>query len=361
MIPFRRPAFIVDGNDRLLCPIPLKINTMRGCQGRCAYCSMQGQHSRWASRAKGQITDVAPSPIKYIEKIFYRSHGMERALIDARYPVQIGHASDPCQPLERRFRILEQTLNILKDFDYPTIITTKWPTLMTEDPYLRQLSELPAAVQCSLSSESQTAISWLEPEAPSMRRRFAALSTLSDSGVHVILRLWPYIPDLAGNLYEMLGRAKDAGVQTVQCNFLKVFNAGGSAMRDYLADTNLPYEQRHNFKILAVNRQREEIEQLSTTCRELGLRLITCDDWTREKQWQDCCGVGGLPGFKAAPWAYYVRGSVITEHVDYETYMKGIDCPWSEEFEMEWNRGRLAKAVPELRFNEEDKTYTRLW
>ena len=47
-----------------------------------------------------------------------------------RSPVQIGHASDPCQPEERRFRILEKTLGILRDFSYPTIITTKWPTLL---------------------------------------------------------------------------------------------------------------------------------------------------------------------------------------------------------------------------------------
>ena len=37
-----------------------------------------------------------------------------------------------------------------------------------------------------------------------------ALSMLHDAGVHVILRLWPYIPDLAGNLESLLMAAKDA-------------------------------------------------------------------------------------------------------------------------------------------------------
>lgn len=360
MKPYDRPCFIVDGVDRLLCPIPLKINVYRGCEGHCQYCSMQGQHARWVSRAQGQITDIAPSPIKYIERMFYRSSGMERVLINARYPVQIGHASDPCQPAERRFRILESMLGILKDFEYPTIITTKWPTLLTEDPYLRQLSELPSVVQCSLSSEDQAMLTRLEPEAPTMRRRFAAMAALSDSGVHVILRLWPYIPDLAGNLYEMLSCAKDAGVKAVQCNFLKVPNAG-SGMRDYLKETCLPYEQRHNFQILEPEQQRIEIEQLSRTCHEIGLRLLTCDDWTRDRQWQDCCGVGGLPGFKAATWAYYTNGHRITEHTSVDEYLHGIDCPWETEFCMEWSKGTLSKAVPELIYHEEDETYSRLW
>ncbi|MFA7164655.1 MAG: radical SAM protein, partial [Desulfoplanes sp.] len=269
MIPYRRPAFIVDGDDRFLCPIPLKINPYRGCQGHCLYCSMNQQMARWQSRAKGSLSDVVPSPIRYIEHIFYKSRGMERQLIDHRYPVQIGHASDPLQPSERTHKITLKTLGILKDFEYPTIITTKWPTLLTEDPYLAAIDGLPLVVQCSISSEDQAMLGILEPDAPSWKRRLAAMETLSGSGVSVILRLWPYLPDLCGNLEYLLSSAYDAGVRTVQANFLKLFNAGRDALRfrsalgyDYAKESCLGYEQRHNFKIPGLDRQREEVLQL---------------------------------------------------------------------------------------------------
>lgn len=327
---------------------------------------MNQQHARWQSRAKGDITDTAPSPIKQIEHIFYKSRSMERQLIDRRYPVQIGHASDPLQPLETQHRITLKTLGILSDFEYPTIITTKWPNLLTEDPYLAAIDGLPLVVQCSISSEDQAVLGILEPEAPSWKRRMAALETLSGSGVHVILRLWPYIPDLCGNLEYLLASAYDAGVRTVQANFLKMFNAGRDTARfryalgyDYAKESCLGYEQRHNFKIPALTRQREEITRLETMCREIGLDVLTCDDLTGSRNWRSCCGIDGIPGFKPAPWAYYTRGHMITDHTDYATYMAGIDCPWDKEFQMEWDRGRLAKAVPGIGFHAEDMTYSR--
>ena len=366
MIPYDRPCFVVDGADRLLCPVPLKINPYRGCRGGCLYCSMNQQHARWANRAKGEISDVAPSSIRYIEHIFYKSRCMERQLIDKRYPVQIGHASDPLQPLERQHKITLKTLGILKDFEYPTIITTKWPGVLTEDPYLKAIDDLPLVVQCSISSEDQAMLRVLEPEAPSWKRRIAALETLSCSGVHVILRLWPYIPDLSGNLDVLLASAYDAGVRTVQANFLKMFNAGRDTTRfrdalgyDYSKESCLGYEQRHNFKIANLATQEHEVKQLEELCHDIGLECLTCDDLTGTRNWRPCCGLDGLPGFKPAPWAYYVNGYRITEHTDYETYMKGIDCPWSLEFEMEWNRGRLASAVPGIGFHESDMTYSR--
>jgi DNA repair photolyase len=304
--------------------------------------------------------------------MFYRAQksndGLEYDLIRQRSPVQIGHASDPLQPAEKRYGVTLEVLRILRMYHYPTIITTKFPGMLTEDRYLKAIDGLPLAVQCSISSEDQAMLNILEPEAPSWKRRLAALTALSDSGAHVILRLWPFIPDLCGNLETLLAEAKDAGVRTVQCNFLKLFNAGRDVERfrdalgyDFLKESSLTWEQRSNFKIASLQDQHREISALEDMCHGLGLRVVSCDDLTGSRCWGDCCGVGDLPGFKPSPWAYYVNGYRISEHTDFETYMKGHSCPWLPEFEKEWNAGKLAKAVPELIFHEEDKTYTRSW
>jgi hypothetical protein len=196
----------------------------------------------------------------------------------------------------------------------------------------------------------------------------AALETLTNAGATCILRLWPYIPDLAGNLEALLGAAYDAGVRTVQANFLKLFNSGRDKDRfrkalgyDYAKESCLNYEQRHNFKIAAPAVQEHEIRQLEAICSEIGLEVLTCDDWTGSRAWRSCCGVDGIPGFKPAPWAYYTNGWKITEHTSFEEYMSGLDCPWHDEFKMEWRKGRLASAVPSIVFHSDDLTYSRSW
>jgi DNA repair photolyase len=327
---------------------------------------MWAQRARWKSRSQ-DFSAVVPSPIKYIEKMFYKSNGMERALINMRSPAQIGHASDPCQPAERGHKITLKTFRILADLEYPAIITTKFPGLLTEEPYIGLIDRFPLVVQCSISSEDPAMLGLLEPNAPTWKRRLAALETLAGAGATCILRLWPYIPDLCGNIEVLLAAAYDAGVRIVQANFLKLFNAGRDKDRfrkalgyDYVAESCLNYEQRSNFKIPSPAVQLSEIRQLEEICADIGLEVLTCDDWTGTRAWRSCCGIDGVNGFKAAPWAYYVNGYRIQDHCSLEEYMKGLDCPWYEEFKSEWESGKLARALPDVIFHPDDLSYSRL-
>jgi DNA repair photolyase len=366
--PYARPIFICDGSDRLLCPIPLKINTYRGCGGSCLYCAAAGNMSRWESRAQGTFTDIAPSSTRYIEKMFYRHNGrMEGALISQRYPVQIGHMSDPLQPREKVHEVTLKVLRVLQDREYPCIITSKFPDLLTEPEYLRAIEGLPLAIQCSISSADPAMLRILEPNAPPWQERIEALRTLHEAGVHVILRLWPYIPDLCGDLMPLLQAAKSAGVRTIQANFLKLYNSGNNRGLFHQAlgydlpeRSRMTWEYRGNYQIARLEDQRREIVKLEELCHGLGIRVLTCDDLTGNRAWRDCCGVGDLPGFKVAPWAYQVRGHVITSHTDFETYMQGLRCPWHAEFEAEWNKGTFADAIHNLQFHEDDKSYSKI-
>jgi DNA repair photolyase len=323
--------------------------------------------ARWKSRAQGAFTDIAPSFIRYIEKMFYRHNDrMEGALISQRYPVQIGHMSDPLQPCEKAHKVTLKVLRILQEREYPCILTTKFPGQLTEPEYIKAIDGEPLAVQCSISNADEAVLRILEPNAPPWRDRISALKMLHDAGVHVILRLWPYIPDLCGDLRPMLEAAKDAGVRVVQANFLKLYNSGNvrglfhRALGYDLAErSRLRWEYYSgNYQIASLEDQKREIARLENMCLSLGIQVLTCDDLTGSRAWRDCCGVGDLPGFKVAPWAYQVRGYVITSHTDFETYMQGLH--WHAEFEAEWNKGTLADAVWNLEFHDEDKTHSRI-
>ena len=292
---------------------------------------------------------------------------MEQQLIEQRSPVQIGPASDPLQAIEREKKVTFRVLRILQDREYPCVVTTKFPGQLCRPEYLRAIEGLPLAVQCSVSTADPAILERLEPGAPPLTERLEALAQLHEAGVHVMLRLWPYVPDLAGDVAGLLRASKDAGVRTVLANPLKIYHNGGreginrALGRDYMASSPLRYVNGGLFSIPSFEDQKREMASLAELCRSLGLEMLSCDDWPGTRGWRDCCGCGSLPGFKPSPWAYYVNGHRITEHTDFETYMAGHDCPWHAEFEKEWNSGKLAKAVPELIFHDKDKTYTRRW
>ena len=291
---------------------------------------------------------------------------METELIKRRMPVQIGVNSDPLQPIEKSHRVTLRTLNLLQDRGHPAIITTKFPGRLVEPEYMRALDGLPLVIQCSVSTED---VSRLEPGAPPLEERLGALKTLHEAGAHVMLRLAPYAPDLVGDVESLLVRARGAGVQVVQVGPLKIYHANGSRQRlnealgyDYLQTTQLAYENCGVFEAITLAEQRDHVEQLERVAAELGMEVLTCDDTTVSRAWRCCCGTDGLKDFEAiAEWAYFVNGHRIDDHTTFETYMQGHDCPWHTEFEQEWNSGKLERALPELVFNQDDKTYTRMW
>ncbi len=294
---------------------------------------------------------------------------METELIKRRMPVQIGVNSDPLQPIEKSHMVTLRTLKLLQDRDHPAIITTKYPGQLTEPEYLRAIDALPLVVQCSVSTEDPVLLSRLEPEAPPLEERLGALKTLYEAGAHVMLRLAPYAPDLVGDVDSLLARAHEAGVQVVQVGPLKIYHANGSRQRlnealgyNYLQTTQLTYENCGVFSAITLAEQRDHVEHLERAAAEHGMEVLTCDDVTGNRAWRCCCGTDGLKDFEAiAEWAYFVNGHRINDHCSFEEYMQGHDCPWHTEFEQEWNSGKLERALPELVFNQDDKTYTRMW
>ena len=354
----QRPLFIADHSERLLCPLPLKLESYSGCSGGCAYCSRNGLRDR--------PYGVTVNNVQYIEKYFFRSgKGMVRALIDQRSPIQIGPTSDPLQRAERSHGNTLKILKILQDRQYPTVLTTKFPHRLCGAEYARSMDGLPLVVQVSISAAEPDMLANLEPGAPSLPRRLEAMAQLHEAGVNVQLRLWPYIPDLVGNVADLLQEAKDVGVQTVLANPLKIYHNGGreginrALGRDYIGTTSLDYVNGGVFSIMSLGEQQQEMGALNDLCRSLGMDMLSCDDWPGSRDWRDCCGVGGLPGFHPSPWAYYVNGHRIKDHCSFEEYMRGLDCPWHEEFKQEWQAGKLSRALPDVVFHPEDLSYSR--
>ena len=73
----QRPLFICDHAERLICPLPLKIDCYRGCSTHCAYCSLNGLRT-----GINGSDNVQPNSIRFIEKFFYRAQNRDGASPD---------------------------------------------------------------------------------------------------------------------------------------------------------------------------------------------------------------------------------------------------------------------------------------
>lgn len=163
------------------------------------------------------------------------------------------------------------------------------------------------------------------------------MDQLHEAGVHVQLRLWPFAPIWPGTWPTSSGRRRMQGVETVLANPLKIYHLGGreginnALGRDYLATTSLRYINAGLFSVASFEDQTREMEALADLCRSMGMDMLSCDDWPGSRGWRDCCGVGGLPGFRPSPWAYYVRGHMITDHTDFPhgRYLPGREITYS--------------------------------
>lgn len=366
MTPHARPLYIVDGIDRIECPLPLKLNTWRGCATNCRYCTMH----KWVKGYSNRPENHPPTPnsTKYLEKkINSRRDSYEKRILDARIPLQVGLTSDPLQPAEKTAGATLAHLKILKDIDYPTIIITKHPDLLTLPEYHKIISEMPVIVQVSMSGLDGR----LEPGAPSPQDRLGAVQSLIEAGLICQVRLWPYIPEFT-DLGASLDAIQATGCDDVLVSLLEIVNRRhwerefNEAMGyNYLASLKLgaKYRFRSNcsFNQFHPNDWNAELAAIRAEILGRGMRCPTTD--YMDGCWSCCCGTERYPGFEnVAAYSFNINGQRFgPSPITFDEYMEGHDCPWHVEYEEKyWNAGRFEGMLSGLVFDPEDKTYARV-
>jgi DNA repair photolyase len=95
--------------------------------------------------------------------------------------------------MDRKYRITQELLKILKHYRYPYIIATR-SDLIAEDDYISLMDPSLAAIQVSIISGNEKMNRLLEPGAPSARRRLRALEKLRSVGFWTTVRINPLFP-----------------------------------------------------------------------------------------------------------------------------------------------------------------------
>ncbi len=233
-------------------------------------------------------------------------------IIKQRFPIRLGTNSDCFQPIERRLRTTEKTLQMLNEWDYPYIINTK-SDIVADEPYRSLLINAPGGcvVQFTIISLNEELTQKLETNAPSISRRIEAANKLASDGIYTQVRVSPIIPELtndAEEMKELFRDLKDVGVKDLIIEFLRYTSRINIWVKDAfhgeidldeiyggvgcdLRPDGRPKADRDGYVRIPMHVKFKLYKAYNGIANKLGLNLYVCsEEYPEINECVNCCG-----------------------------------------------------------------------
>jgi DNA repair photolyase len=244
-----RARSIIATNDSPDIPFEQSINPYRGCEHGCAYCYARPSHA---------YLELSPG-LDFESRLFTKTNAAELLRAELARPgyvvkpIAFGTNTDCYQPIERRYRIMREVLEVLAACEHPFSIVTK-SALVERD--LDLLAPLAAKhlvkVFLSINTLDRGLVRRLEPRAASPQRRLDTLRTLAREGVPCGVMVAPIIPALTDkSIEEVLEAAAATGASAAGYILLRLPYEVKSIFKDWLC-AHYPERAAH---VLSVVRQ----------------------------------------------------------------------------------------------------------
>jgi DNA repair photolyase len=172
---------------------PYVINPYTGCQHNCIYCYAKfmkrftGHQEPW-----GEFVDVKINAPELLQ---------QEILKKKRDRVWVSGVCDPYQPLEAKYRITRQCLEILAEHDWPVTVQTRSPLVTRDIDILKIGREF--EIGFSVTTADDNIRKLFEPNAPTIQSRISALDELHRAGIRTFAMIAPMLPGAEG-LAELL-------------------------------------------------------------------------------------------------------------------------------------------------------------
>ena len=209
------------------------VNAYRGCEHGCVYCFARPTHA---------YHDLSPG-LDFETRLFAKPNAAEllrATLAKCNYrprPIAMGTNTDPYQPIERRYRITREVLEVCLDARHPVTITTKSDRVCDDIDLLAEMARMRlVAVAISVTSLDPVLSAKLEPRAASPSKRLVALEKLAEAGVPTHCSVAPVIPAITDEfMEEIVQRAAAKGVGSVGWIPLRLPHEVAPLFREWLS------------------------------------------------------------------------------------------------------------------------------
>ena len=232
-----RPKTILTFNTSPDVPFDRSINAYRGCEHGCIYCFARPTHA---------YHDLSPG-LDFETRLFAKPDAarlLRETLAKPSYrpaPIAMGTNTDPYQPIEGRYRITRQVLEVCLETRHPVTITTKSDRVLRDIDLLAELARHRlTAVGISVTTLDPRLSALLEPRAASPTKRLAALGKLAEAGVPVHVSIAPIIPSITDEFLEAILEAAAAkGVRSASWIVVRLPHEVAPLFREWL-ETHYP-------------------------------------------------------------------------------------------------------------------------
>lgn len=169
------------------------INPYVGCQHGCSYCYARfmkrftGHKEPW-----GEFVDVK---INAVDLLYGEITKKKRGR------VWVSGVCDPYQPLEARYNLTRQCLEILAQNNWPVTIQTRSPLVLRDIDILKEMQSLEAGLSITTADDAIRKL--FEPNASPISERIKALDELHKAGIKTYAMVAPMLPG-AEKLAELL-------------------------------------------------------------------------------------------------------------------------------------------------------------
>ena len=175
---------------------PYVINPYTGCQHGCSYCYARfmkrftGHREPW-----GQFVDVKVN-----------APDLLRLEITKKKPgrVWVSGVCDPYQPIEAKYKLTRECLEILAYNDWPVVVQTRSPLVLRDMDVLKEGRNF--EVGLSITTADDNIRKLFEPGAPSIKDRVDALDELHRAGIRTYVMIAPMLPGSEGLAEILVGK-----------------------------------------------------------------------------------------------------------------------------------------------------------
>jgi DNA repair photolyase len=160
------------------------VNAYVGCTHACTYCYAMFMKKYTAHvEPWGRFVDVKMNAPALLRKQLRKA---------AKGNVMLSSVTDAYQPLEAKYRLTRQCLEILSEFQFPVDILTKSPLVLRDIDVIRRFENIAVGITITTDDERMRKI--FEPHAPSIGVRIETLKKLKEQGMRTYIFIGPLLP-----------------------------------------------------------------------------------------------------------------------------------------------------------------------
>lgn len=302
-------------NEITDCSMPMTFDTYSKCSYNCMYCFSYFQKSHiMDDYKKGDERSVNPNKIKNLFNSALRNETDNLSKIEKQFVpyirakkiMQWGGLADQFDEYERKNGVTLELLKYFDEIDYPLSLSTKATWWTKDERYMSLFRKHKHNwhVKISIITADDEKARVMEKGVDSSTERLKAIKRLTDEGIHVTLRLRPYIIGLSDDWKELITKAKEAGADSVTTEFFCMESRADENLKKRYKEMSkivgydihtfyMENSPQNGYKRLTRAIKLPVIKEMSEYCHELGMRFHSSDGHLRD--FNDACNCCGAP------------------------------------------------------------------